>query len=226
MTKSLIRVCILGFAVMQTHQTFAAIITSYNLTGAAGSQATQAPASAAANITGLTMTRGTGVAAAAAANTFSSNSWDGTAGSPAADTEFLSFGFTVGAGFKVDLTNLIISTQASATGPASIGLYYSVDSFASPITTFSQAPGGNAVNSTVNLAALTGLTGSIEFRLIQIGNTAANGGTISGAGTFRIQENGANDVQFNGSVLAVPEPSAFALLGFGMLVALRRRRRA
>lgn len=198
----------------------AGVITSYNLNGAPGDQAFTA-GSAAANTTALNLTRGAGLTASTGGNSFSATGWTQQA------TDFFSFGFTVNSGFSANLDKLYIGTRSSNTGPGTMGLFYSGDGFATALTTFNQAPGSNFVNSIIDLSALTGLTGTVEFRIRQIGNTAANGGSTSSSGAFRVTayfENGAfnRDLQLTGEV--VPAPSALALLGLGGLVAARRRR--
>src|SRR5262245_11416921 len=87
-----------------------AVIVSWDLTGKAGNEVSDAATSAALHITGLSITRGAGLAASAAGNAFSSTGWDTTT----AD-DYISLGFTVDAGFAVDLTDFIFATQSSAT---------------------------------------------------------------------------------------------------------------
>ncbi len=211
----------------------AATITSYDLTANTGDEATEPAASSATGVTGLPISRGAGITPSAAANSFSATGFEGTASSPAADTEYMSLGFSVNPGFEVDLNTLTIAVRSSNTGPGTLGLYYNGDSFASPLFTFVQS--GTAFNNqVVNLSSLDDLTGPVEFRLIEIGNTQADGvGDTALTGAFRIAEYTANtaapftfvDVTFDGSVTAVPEPAAFGLLGAAGLLALRRRRR-
>jgi hypothetical protein len=132
----------------------------------------------------------------------------------------MQFGFTVAAGFTVDLTNLIIATRSSATGPGMMGLFTSLDGFTTAVHTFNQSPGANFVNTAVDLTSLALITpGPFSVRLIEIGNTQADGiGATASTGTFRISEFSSDggttfvDVQFNGSITApsvVPEASAF-----------------
>lgn len=198
----------------------AGVITSYNLTGQPGTQASVA-GTGTTNVTAASLTRGAGLTGVSAANSMNASGW-----TQGAD-DFFSFGFTVDSGFAVNLDKLYIGTRSSAQGPGTMGLFYSGDGFATALTTFNQAPGGNFINAIIDLSGLSGLTGSVEFRLMQIGTVAANGGSTSSGGTFRVTayfENGAfnRDLQLTGEV--VPAPSALALLGLGGLVAARRRR--
>jgi hypothetical protein len=176
-------------------------IVTYNLTGAAGNQGTQAPSATEPNITGVPISRGPSVAPAAGGNSFNSNGWDSTS----AD-DYLQLGFTVAPGFTVNLNNLSIGTQSSGTGPGTIGLFSSVDNFATALTSISQASGGNLVSSVYSLNTLTNLTGTINFRFLEIGNTSANGvGTTAAGGTFRLANNtSTSNIVFDGTVQAVP----------------------
>lgn len=197
----------------------AVIISGWDLTGDPGNQATEPASEQAGNITGSALTRGSGLGAAIGGSSFNSNGWDQVGG--AAANDFISFGFTVAPGFSVDLDNLQIGTQSSGTGPGTLRLFSSVDGFTTPLTTFNQSPGGNRVDSTIDLSSLTGLTGTIEFRLIEFGNTQADGvGTTAAAGTFRISEfNGSQNVVFNGTVVT-PIPFETDAAAWGAVIAL------
>jgi hypothetical protein len=192
-------------------------IVTYNLTGAAGNQASQAPASAATNITGINITRGAGLGTSAAVNAFSSNGFENTA-SGNGSNEYIELGFIVASGFKVDLNNLQISTRSSGNGPGTIGLYYSGDGYSTALTTITQ-PNTNTVQSTIDLTSLTNLTGNVTFRFYEVGNTSAGGGgTTTSGGTFRLNNNTtAGDIRFTGDVTAVPVPFGFAP-DFGLVV--------
>ncbi len=200
-----------------------ASLVEWSLDGTTGSQTTQPATFALANLTAYDITRGAGLIATAAGNSFSTSGWTGQS------TDYISLGFTVADGFKVDLDDLLIGTRSSNTGPGSVGLYYSGDNFTAALYTFSQS-GTSFLNSDVDLSSLTGLTGAVEFRLIAIGTNSANGGTTASGGTFRITDyfvgSTSSPVQFNGTLAAIPEPTS-ALIGtllagaFGLMVARR-----
>lgn len=201
----------------------AVTIADWDLNGQPGGQATVAANSAAANITGDTLSRGAGLTGSAGTNSINASGWTGEA------TDYFAFGFTVGAGYQVDLNSLFIGTRSSNTGPGTMGLYYSGDGFANTVATFSQAPGSNFVNTVVDLTALANVSGVVEFRLAAIGSTAANGGATSSAGTFRITAyfvGGIFDhnLGFSGDVIPTPGSATLAALGVAAM-GMRSRRR-
>lgn len=201
----------------------AATVAAWDLTGTAnGNNAFAAGTGIAGQTSAINVTRGAGLTATGtpANNGFSADGWTGQA------TDYISFGFNVNAGFAVNLTNLYIGTRSSNTGPGSLGLYYSGDGFSTNLFTFTQS-GTAFLNSNVALA-LSGLTGNVEFRIRAIGTTSANGGSTSSSGTFRLTNyfnpGDTGNFSFAGSVIPVPTPGTFALMGLGGLVAARRRR--
>lgn len=196
------------------------VIVSYNSTGMAGNEAFMAGNAGVPEITALDLVRGAGLAPVSGGNSLNSQGWNQE------PTDYLSFGFIVNPGFVVNLDRMIIGTRSSNTGPGTLGLYYNGDGFVNPLFIFNQA-GAGFVNIDTPLI-LNGLTGNVEFRVIQIGTTSANGGTTAGTGTFRIgdytNDGGLNfiDTQFQGTV--TPAPASLALLACGGLAAARRRR--
>lgn len=182
--------------------------------------------SAADHITALDLTRGSTLAANAASNNFGATGWSG---SDAGD--YFQFGFTVDAGYSVTLDELYMATRSSATGPGTIGIFTSLDNYANPVASISQ-PSATYVNGIYDLSSLGAITGTFYIRLYEIGNTAPNGGTTAGTGTFRVGDyydgSFANIVltgETSPLVAPVPVPAAAWLLGSGLfgLAGLRRR---
>ena len=199
------------------------VITSYVNFGQSGDQASSPAGTVATNVSALPLTRGAGLGGNAGGNSLNSNGWD-----TLDSTDYVTFGFNVDAGYAVDLDTLWFGSRSSNSGPGSLGVFYSIDGFASPVFTFTQS-GTNFNNSVADLSALTGLTGSIEFRIYALDGTRADGGQgISSSGTFRVGDyyDGSNfsEFRFEGTVSQVPAPASAALLGLGGLVAARRRR--
>ncbi len=213
MIKQLFVLCVI---LCVSANTQAEIITDWELAGASGNELAIAADNSATNVIGHNLTRGVGLGVSNAGNTFSSRDWDD--GSP---DEFFSFGFEVSGGFSVDLTDLTITIRSSNKGPDDLGLFYSGDSFAASLFNFDQ-PGTSDNSQVIDLSALSGLTGNIEFRILALNNSAADGGTITSGGTLRIT----NTFAFNGTVNPVPEPQTYAmfLAGLGIIGCAVRRK--
>lgn len=117
-----------------------------------------------------------------------------------------------------------------------LGLFHNGDGFTASLFTFNQAgtSGGTGdLHSAIDLGSLTGLTGNVEFRIYEIGNTQADGaGDTSSAGTFRLSDYfvaGAFDrsMQITGTVTAVPESQTVAMMLASLgLIGWRMRRRS
>ncbi len=121
-------------------------------------------------------------------------------GRPDAD-DYISFGFTVDAGYSVDLDTFWFGSRRPTRARVTWA-FYSVDGFTTPIYTFTQS-GTNFNNAIADVSPLTGLTGTVEFRIAALSDTRADGGTgISGSGTFRVGDHfdGSNftEVRFEG----------------------------
>ena len=208
----------------------AELIAGWNISAAPGGAPLLAPTAAAGSVTGMNLTRGAGLTAVnAMASNFAAKGWNQQA------TDYLSFGFTVASGSSVNLSSLRIGTRSEGGAPGILALRSSVDGFGSDLFTFNQAatdggewgPGAGFIFSVIDLSALTNLTGTVEFRIYQVGNTAANGGTPDPNRHFRLTNyfwGGVDQGNMSFSGAVVPAPGALALLGLGGLVGGRRRR--
>ncbi|MCL4220936.1 MAG: PEP-CTERM sorting domain-containing protein [Phycisphaerales bacterium] len=197
------------------------VITSWVNFGQPGNQAFSSVGTQAANVTGSNLVRGSGLTPSAASNAFSASNWQF-----GDSNDYFSFGFTVDSGYAVNLESLWIGMRSSNTGPGLMGLYYNGDGYSSALATFDMSPGSVFVNAIVDLSALSGLTGAVEFRLMMAANIAANGGSVSASGTYRVGDHfdGANFSEMRVTGTVVPTPASMALIGLGGLVAGRRRR--
>lgn len=204
----------------------AAIIAEWDLTGQPGDQAASTASTSAAGITALDLSRGAGLTPNIGSNSINAAGWTGQ------DTDYFTLGFTVDAGSDVDLDALFVGARSSNTGPGMVGLFYSGDGFASSLATINLAPGTNFVNTEIDLTALPDLTGTVEFRFYAIGTTGANQSPMTAGGTFRLTDYfaggaEARNLQFTGTIAAVPEPATclMSLAGMALLsVAISRRR--
>ena len=198
------------------------VITSYVSFGQPGDQGATPVGTVAANVSALPLTRGAGLSGNAGGNSLNSAGWDSLD-----STDYITLGFEVAPGYQVDLDTFWMGTRSSGTGPGNLGVFSNVDGFTSPVFTFAQS-GTSYTNSVADMSALTGLTGSVEFRIIALNSVSVSGGSISSTGTFRLGDHydGANysEVRFEGSVSQIPAPASAALMGLGGLVAARRRR--
>jgi len=127
-----------------------------------------------------------------------------------------------------------MGTKSSNTGPGTIGLYYSTDNFATSTLLTSLAENAAYVNSDIDLSGIGAITGTLTFRLVEIGTNSANGGTTGSSGTFRVSSYYPSGTyianQITGTVAQditpTPIPAAAWLLGSGVLglAGIRRRK--
>ncbi len=107
-----------------------------------------------------------------------------------------------------------------------ISIYSSIDAFASPLATFVQ-PDSVSITQSIDLSALAVVTGAIELRFIESGNTRPDGaGPTTGTGTFRLAQSSGEDpfgVRIEG--VLVPEPVDLAGLGTLLATAALAARR-
>ncbi len=193
----------------------AATLASWDTFGLPGNQATT-PGAGSANVTALDLTRGADLNPTNGNNSMNSNGWSGS--DPG---DYFEFGLSIDVGYQADLTELIIGTRSSNTGPGTIGVYTNQDGFSSAVATIIQ-PGNTFVNSVIDLTSLGTVTGDLILRLIEIGDTQADGvGATSGGGTFRVVDffdgSDFSDSRVEGTVSLIPEPGTALLVGLGLV---------
>lgn len=181
-----------------------------------------APLSAAAGITGNNLFAGAGVDSTSF-STFNYTSWDAaTLADAVAQDEYFSWGFNVDAGFSVNLEDFDIRYDRSGSGPDDVAIYLWEGSLGASTLVhsfdFNDATTG-VTQTNIDLSSLTGLTGTVEFRLYAWASE-------SSGGTFDLESfafpTDPRAIQVRGDI--VPAPGAAALLAMGGLVATRRRR--
>ena len=202
----------------------AATIASWDMYGLVGTEASVAPSASATGINASDMLRGAGLSGNTGANSMNTKGWNGTN-----TDDYIEFGFSVTQGYTVTFDELWIGTRSSDTGPGTIGLYTSLDSYTNSIFILPQD--GGYVNEIIDLSGLGSISGDFYVRLYEIGDTQADGdGATYSGGTFRITDHydagEYTDVQFTGDINPVPIPGALLLFGSGLLtiVGIRRRR--
>ncbi|UJP64503.1 T9SS-dependent choice-of-anchor J family protein [Mongoliitalea daihaiensis] len=188
-------------------------LASWDFAGQPGNQASTTGVGS-ESISAIDFTRGTGVTPTAAANSISGSAW-----SVSDVNDYFAFGITIEDGFEAKLSQLILATRSSGTGPGRLALRYSVDNFTSNLATWSNS-GTAFSNETLDLSALETLTGSVEFRIYPNEDINANGATgIANAGTLRVAnfaEGGGvfSPVRFLGIVTEEEQPEPITLIEY------------
>ena len=168
----------------------------------------------------------TGLGVNSGFNSFNSNTWNLT------DTfdqtnKYISFTLAPTSGNQVTLTSLEYAINGSNTGPRNGRWGFSLDGG----STFTFQPDFFVTNPAPTSLAIWDFAdvttaNAVEFRFWTFGTVSINGGTSTAAGTTRIANISGNDLILNGSVAAIPEPQAIALLvGSLAAIAIFRRKR-
>lgn len=219
--------CAFGFTLFfVTQAAHAVVVAQYNFTGGSGasSDSDSSVAGTFAGAGGGTISSGTGTAYFLGDTT---SSGEATAVS---GNDYFSFTITPAAGTTLDLTTLTfdLGGNTAGTGAFVVSAFVrtGLDTFAttvgSPSVSATSVPDSSGStpmfeNRSVDLSSLTSISATTVIR-IYIYDTTTQGGAVA-----RI-----DNVVLSADVIAVPEPSAYALVfaAFAGLAALRRRRAA
>lgn len=182
----------------------------WEITGANASTTNpRAATSLGTNITSASLTLGSGVTASNSGDTFGGSGFNSTTLSTAiSGGDYLSFTITPADGFAISISSLSLNSGVStAVTNFNVSLLSSATGFtgADSLYNYSFSTAGAPTQSITltGVTALQNVSGSLEFRLYGWRDTA-------GTSTFRIRNLSGNDLVINGSVSAIPEPSAFA----------------
>jgi hypothetical protein len=212
----------------------------------AGDQATQPASNTAVGVVGYDMTRNGGLAPNVGADSFNSSGWATNAPGNATVVNagaYVELGISIQSGYVADLDSLLMGSRSSGSGPASIGVFTSIDHYATPIATIDQSAttgfggtqGTGFANTDVDLSALTNVTGDFYVRFANVGGAATATPTRAGEmdveSTWRIGDffapgDGFTVLQITGNVALVPEPASLAPAILAGLFILRKRWRA
>ncbi len=151
---------------------FSGALVTFDLSAAAGNEASAAATTSAAGVTGGALSRAAGLTAASGSGSINSSGW------PTATTAdpslYYTFTVTPAAGCTVGLTSLALDVQASSTGPKHVEVGTSADGYASLSTPVAGTSSGNVTLSATATGALT----------VHVFGYGASGT----AGTLRIQK--------------------------------------
>jgi hypothetical protein len=202
--KLLSLVLAVGLAISAADASVADIVVGY----AAANVSTSLTAAPGTGVTGHDLNRGSGIIYSSNMAGYSSESFVG-----GTDDDSLNWSFTLGS-YEFDLTTLQVKTARTGTGPSSLRLDFAIGA-GSFTTVGTQAIPATATDTVFDLSSLANVTGATyNFRLVGLG--ATNNG-----GTFRIDNSGnysgTSDLAVNGTLVAVPEASAFV---YGGLIAI------
>lgn len=221
----------------------AAIIGTYDFTGANGHQVSTAANFSAAGITVGSITRGAAYAASGMSAAFTANGISASPGLATTNSAFLSnytlataiandgyfeFSVSADAGYEFDIDSITFGARRASggTGANNLALRSSLDGFSTNLAT--QGITGTAADPTeviFNLGeSVQSVTGTVVFRIYGYARTAAN----ANYGILVLSADSNAPFTINGSVSAIPEPGSFAVLAGAAAVAvagLRRRRR-
>ena len=180
-----------------------AVLLSWSTFGNVGTETTEPSTANDPNVSSANLTLG-GVSPAANGNRFGGTNWFDTGNSnpttlteSIVDNDYIQFIVTPNAGFSFTPTSLVFGWDHSATGPSSLTLRSSADSFSTNLGSVTALAASQTNGNTITISGLTNLTTATTFRLYGYGATAT-----SGTGGFDVATNATN-VVLNGTTGAI-----------------------
>ena len=170
-----------------------------------------------------TTSASSGYAGASGTNNAGAAARIGALNTAASGSAAFQWSITISAGSEFTLTDMSFGSRSTGTGPQAFALQYSTNAFATAGTTL--ATGSLAANSTWALSSPTVtdllLTTGTTYTFRLFGYNGAGSPSASTA-NWRI-----DDLSLTGTVVAVPEPSTYAMLiaGAGVMFWTIRRKR-
>ncbi len=189
----------------------AQILMQWNTFGNVGTETTEPSIFNDPNLSGITnLTQGS-ITAATNSNRFGGSGWfnvgntalGNTITEAVAGNDYIQFIITPNTGYSFTPTSLVFTWDRSSSGPSSVALRSSVDSYANDLGTVTDmSSGGSSTTTTrtITISALTNISSATTFRLYGYAATAP-----AGTGGF---DNASSvvDVQLNGTTTAVSLP--------------------
>lgn len=200
-----------------------AAILTWSTTGNLGTETMEPSAFNSPGIQSADLTLGDGISVAGAANRFGGRGWSIALNDSIANDDYIQFIVAPEGGFVFSVDSFAFSWHRSTTGPTSVALRSSLDSFASNIGQVTGITEGSNALRNIAVSGLNDISTATTFRLYGFGGTNA----ATGTGGFNTSNATSPNVVLSGSVTAVPEPSSLALLTVcGVAGVIYRRRRA
>src|ERR1700730_2351050 len=184
-----------------------AVLLSWNTFGNAGTETTEPSTANDPNLSAVNLTVGAGVTPEGSANRFGGNAWfdagdtnPTTLAESITGNDYIQFIVTPNAGFSFTPTSLVFSCDHSATGPGSLTLRSSADSFSTDLGSVTGLAASITTGNTITISSLTNLTMATTFRLYGYGATSA-----AGTGGFDTASSVVN-VQLSGTTAIATPP--------------------
>ena len=207
-------------------------LINWDTVGNLGTETSEPSTANASGVGPSSLSLGAGVTAAGNGNRFGGSGWWNTGNTALGSTlaeavtgnDFIEFTATPDAGFTVTAEAFTFVWDRSSTGPSSVTLRSSADSFVGDlgsVTGLVQAGVATTTLQTINFADFS-FTIPTTFRLYGFGGTAT-GGT---AGFDTVAAGALGQITPNVTLVgtAIPEPTTLGLIAAGSLVMLRRRK--